>query len=330
MEESVRVDILEEIEVAKRWQPAESQVKRRLKTHGKFLLRQVFEVTQRLGFDVLPRHFYSEIPDIRQLRQELSWRTPFTMDGINGTPDQQLEFVRLTTSSYRGHVTDLQIHKRAIQMNGSDEGYGEIEADFLYCFIRHHRPRTIIQVGCGVSTAVCLLAARDEQYSPRIICIEPYPTQFLQDAHTSGTIDLVRKKVQDVDVSFFAQLERDDMFFIDSSHTLGPCGEVTRIVGGILPTISAGVFVHFHDIWFPYDYCPHVLTSDLFFLHETPLLYAFLCMNQRYSIAASLSQLVHTRKRELTQCFPNMVPAEFSDGLMVGQGHHPSSIYLRA
>ena len=59
--------------------------------------------------------------------------------------------------------------------NGSPRGDDEVEAEFLYCFIRAQRPKRIVQIGCGVSTAVCLLAARDEGYSPRIICIEPYP-----------------------------------------------------------------------------------------------------------------------------------------------------------
>ena len=34
----------------------------------KRVLRKVFEAGQHLGFDILPRHFYSEIPDIRVLR----------------------------------------------------------------------------------------------------------------------------------------------------------------------------------------------------------------------------------------------------------------------
>jgi hypothetical protein len=327
---TVRPGIFEEVEVTRPLQPSESQVKRRLKNGGKLVLRQIFEVSQRLGFDVLPRHFYSEIPDIRQLRRDRAWRAPFSMDGINGALEQQLDFVRESTSRYRKQLAELHVHRTAVKMNGSDEGYGEIEADFLYCFIRHHRPMTIIQVGCGVSTAVCLLACRDEKYKPRIICIEPYPAQFLQDSHTSGAIELITQKVQDVNPAYFSRLERGDLFFIDSSHTLGPCGEVSRIVLSVLPRLTPGAFVHFHDIWFPYDYCPHVLTSDLFFLHETPLLYAFLCMNNRYSVAASLSQLFHSNKPELKQCFPGMIPAEFEDGLMVKPGHHPSSIYLRA
>jgi hypothetical protein len=35
-------------------------------------------------------------------------------------------------------------------MNGSDEGFGVIEADFLYGLIRKHQPAKILQVGCGV------------------------------------------------------------------------------------------------------------------------------------------------------------------------------------
>jgi hypothetical protein len=56
----------------------------------------------------------------------------------------------------------------AVKMNGSDQGYGEVEADLLYCFVRSQRPRQIVQIGCGVSTVVCLLAAKDEGHVPQI------------------------------------------------------------------------------------------------------------------------------------------------------------------
>jgi len=309
---------------------ATGNFRRRLKNQGKLLLRQMFELAQHLGFDVLPRHFYSEIPDIRQLKLDRTWRAPYDMQDIRGDIDQQIEFVRDCTINYQSKLVDRSVHQSALAMNGSDEGYGEIEADFLYCFVRRHRPATIIQIGCGVSTAVCLLASRDEGYKPHVICIEPYPTQFLQKMHQAGEIELVRQKAQDVDVDFFSRLNAGDFFFVDSSHTLGPGGEVSRIILSILPRIKPGAYVHFHDIWFPYDYCPHVLSSDLFFLHETPLLYAFLCMNIRYEIAASLCQLFHQRQDELQRCLPQLQPARFDDGLMIESGHHPSSIYLRA
>lgn len=303
---------------------------RTLKTRGKDFLRSLFELGQGRGFDLLPRHFYSEIPNIRQLKQDTSWRAPYNMLGIEGDIEQQLAFLGQCVGCFSPELAKLNVHKTAVKMNGSDEGYGEIEAQFLYCFVCEHRPPTIVQIGCGVSTAVCLLAAKHAAYSPRIVCIEPYPTQFLIESQRSGAVELIASKAQDVNLSFFARLSAGDLFFVDSSHTLGPSGEVSRIILGILPTIAPGTFVHFHDIWFPYDYSPHILSSDLFFAHETPLLYAFLCMNKQYRIEACLNQLFHERKYELQMYFPSMKPAEFIDGLMTKPGHHPSSIILRS
>lgn len=139
-----------------------STLKRSLKTQSKHFLRSAFEIGQRLKFDILPRHFYSEIPDMRSLRGSVSWRKPRSFEGVRSDIDSQVAWVDGCTKNYRDGLEQFNIHKSAIEMNGSDEGYGEVEADFLYCFIRAQRPRQIVQIGCGVSTAVCLLAARDE------------------------------------------------------------------------------------------------------------------------------------------------------------------------
>jgi hypothetical protein len=304
-------------------------LQRKLKNQGKRLLRHVFEIGQQLGIDVLPRHFYSEIPNIRELRTTTEWREPFSMAGIVGDIPSQVRFVDQCTASVRGKLASLNLLRKACDLNGSDEGFGAVEADFLYCFVRKHRPPKIVQVGCGVSTAVCLMASRDENYRPKIICIEPYPTSFLRNASDSGDIQLVEKKLQNVYRQIADWVSQGDLFFVDSSHTLGPAGEVSRIVLEILPRLPLGVFAHFHDIWFPYDYSPGVLDESLFFWHETALLFAFLCMNQRFRIEASLSLLHHEAQDELRMCIPTYTPAPFVGGINHGRGHYPSSIYLR-
>ena len=43
-------------------------MKRAVKTRAKGGLRTLFEVGQRFGLHILPKHFYSSIPDIRALR----------------------------------------------------------------------------------------------------------------------------------------------------------------------------------------------------------------------------------------------------------------------
>ena len=70
------------------------------------------------------------------------------------------------------------------------------DAEFLYGFIRTIQPRRIIQVGCGVSTAVMLIAAADAGYSPEIVCVEPFPTAFLERSASEGRIELVRARAR--------------------------------------------------------------------------------------------------------------------------------------
>ena len=100
-----------------------------------------------------------------------------------------------------------------------------------------------------------LLACSERRgYVPQITCIEPYPTAFLQRESESGRITLVARKIEDVGIDAISRIEEGDLFFVDSSHTLAPAGEVNLIILEMLPRLPAGVYVHFHDIYFPYDY----------------------------------------------------------------------------
>jgi hypothetical protein len=302
-----------------------------LKQQIKRLMRSTFEVGQQFKIDILPRHFYSEIPSVKQLRATKTWRKPRSMSYIAGADiSSQLAFVSSCTQGFDSSMAAASLHRRACDMNGLQEGFGPIEADFLYCFVRSQKPPRIIQIGCGVSTAICILAAADAGYKPEIICIEPYPTEFLVQQAAAGTLRLVDKKFEDSALPLAELLQGGGLFFVDSSHTLGPAGEVTQLICDVLPTLPAGSWVHFHDIMFPYDYSPEILTSELFFCHETALLHAFLLHNERYSIAASLSMLHHESPDELVKQLSNYRPARFDQGLRVTAGHHPSSIYLRA
>src|SRR6266446_10931233 len=151
-------------------------IKRYLKNSAQLAMRKLFEQGQRLGFDVLPRHFYSEISDIHKLKCSEHWKTQYSMIGVGGAALQgQLEFVQeCCTPSIIKEIRTKNIHAQASKKNGA-EGFGPIESDFLYAFVATKKPKQIFQIGCGVSTAVCLLAAKYARYAPEVICVEPYP-----------------------------------------------------------------------------------------------------------------------------------------------------------
>ena len=294
-------------------------------------LHALFVFGQHFGIDILPRHFYSEIPDFRELRKSEAWKAPRSMYGVHGVNvDEQLGFVRdCVTDPMRTIMLQENIYESACKENGAI-GFGQIEAEFLFSFATRLRPQRIIQVGAGVSTAVLLHAARIVDSRPAITCIDPYPTEYLRRASENGQITLITKKAQDVDLSVFSDIGPGDFLFVDSTHTVKPGSEVNILILEVLPRLKPGCHVHFHDIYFPYDYSSSFLTTT-FFSNESVLLHAFLAGNSRYSISASLSMLHHAKPRELQMLLPNYKPEALEQGLRVHprSGHFPSSVYLR-
>src|SRR5262249_12511849 len=153
-------------------------------------------------------------------------------------------------------------HPRACDDNG-EAGFGPVEADFLDAFITTERPARIVQVGCGVSTSIILRAAGDAGYKPEIVCVEPYPTEYLRRAEREGQIEPGAEKAQKVPRELLPGLGDSGFLFVDSTHTGKPGSEVNRLILEVLPRLARGSWVHFHDIYFPYDYQPGLLSDEL-------------------------------------------------------------------
>ncbi|HEY5909748.1 MAG TPA: class I SAM-dependent methyltransferase [Verrucomicrobiae bacterium] len=292
----------------------------------------VLRTGQRCGFDLLPRHFYSSIPDINQLRERHDWRKPRSMVGVPGKEiETQLTFVaECCPPPLRERLRCKDIFDYACREN-KVVGFGATEADFLFCFMASKRPRRVVQVGAGVSTAVMLLAARESGHHAEFACIDPYPTAFLQRASAAAEIKLIPQPAQQVDITTLTDLESGDLLFIDSTHAVRVGSEVNLLVLEVLPRLKPGVWVHFHDIYFPYDYHRSVFTEP-FFPSESTLLHAFLACNSRFALRASLSMLHYAAPKALSELLPNYAPTQNNDGLDVphSTGHFPSSAYLQA
>lgn len=306
------------------------RLSRGLRDLGKNLLRRVFELGQRAGFDILPRHFYSSVPDIRQLRSTESWRQPRSMAGVAGLDlDSQTAFLRsLLPAPVQERLRERDIHRWACKQNGAT-GYGPTEAALLYAFVATQRPARVVQVGAGVATAVMLAAAEDFGFEVAITCIDPYPTELLRRLAAECRIGLVEARAQDVALETLTGVGAGDLLFVDSTHTVKPDSEVNRIILEVLPRLSAGVVVHFHDIWFPYDYPRDLLDETLFFWTESVLLHAYLAGNPRVRVLMATSMLHYSAQDELVALVPRYQPQRDTDGLRAGKkGHFPSSAYL--
>lgn len=304
---------------------------RRLKTLAKQGWHRAFRVLQKAGINLLPEHFYSAIPNLADLERRADWRKPRSMHGIAARDvDAQVALLGQWLTPHAEVLQARSVHRDAFVGGGADGGYGEIEAEVLYGFVATNCPRRITQIGCGVSTAICLAAAERAGYTPDILCLEPYPSAYLRECSEKGRIRLIAQMAQTVDYDAIADLDDGDLLFIDSTHAVKPGSEVNYLIHEVLPRLRPGVWVHFHDIYFPYDYTRDALDGDMLFPQESSLLYAFLAGNTRFSVEASLSMVHYARPDALRGLIPKYRPAGQVDGLRTGSdGHFPSAAWLR-
>jgi predicted O-methyltransferase YrrM len=161
------------------------------------------------------------------------------------------------------------------------------DAFTLSGIIRKERPHRIVEIGAGFSSAVMLDTLDHTNTSSLLTFIEPYPQRLhgLLSANDKAFSTIVVQRVQEVSLSVFDQLEAQDLLFIDSSHVSKVGSDVTFILLRILPRLKSGVFVHFHDIFYPYAY-PHRWIRDGFAWNESLFLRAFLINNLQFELIA--------------------------------------------
>jgi hypothetical protein len=128
--------------------------------------------------------------------------------------------------------------------------FPRLDACAAYAMVREHTPKRIVEIGCGHSTRVMVRAAADGGLDTHHLCIDPAPRASLSGLgieHRPAT-------VADCDLAIAADLEPNDILFIDSSHIAVPGSDVDRLVNDALPRLPAGTLVHFHDIFLPLAY----------------------------------------------------------------------------
>lgn len=161
------------------------------------------------------------------------------------------------------------------------------DASVYYAMLLSLRPRRIVEVGSGFSSALALDVA--DRYLNDLVdftFIEPFPgrlKQLLRKGDLSRS-RLVECKVQDAQLSLFEQMEARDILFIDSTHVLKTESDVAFELFHVLPTLKPGTYVHFHDVCYPFEYPPEWAIAQNRSWNEAYALRAFLMGNNSYEV----------------------------------------------
>ncbi len=264
---------------------------------------QLFHLWEEHGFHITPVHFYQPIPDTRTVDEQATPRAS-NLVGVSMNDAVQLDLLRTIFPQFQEeyhHIPSAGCGPRDAFSLGNDL-FGGTDALVAYCMVRRYQPQLIIEVGSGYSSLI-LAQALARSAAGSLICIEPFPPDFLAIdlPHLSS---LVRRKVEEVELDFFSQLQAGDILFIDSSHTVKIGGDVNYLFLEVIPRLNPGVIVHVHDISFPFDYRSDWVKNGLRFWTEQYLLQAFLAFNSDFEVLICNSYLASRYLEDLKVTFP--------------------------
>lgn len=260
------------------------------------------ELLSKLGVFPLQAHYYEPFVRRGDLRRPMSDVRP--LPGVELNEAGQLKF--LETFKVGTELSEIPIPQPVPSAYGFDNGtFAFGDGAWTYAFIRAHKPKRWLEVGCGNSTLVAQLAmARNaaEGHRTEHVCIEPYEMPWLEKLG----IEILRKRVEDCPLETFTSLKAGDVLFIDSSHVVRPQGDVLFLYQEVLPRLAPGVIVHVHDIFTPRDYPEHWVLEKMLMWDEQYLLESFLTFNARFEIIGALNHLYHSHFDALAKALPIM------------------------
>ncbi len=274
------------------------------------LMRQAFG--RHVGNPLLafapPGHYYSPIPsrdDVIRSADERFAQGPESLVGIDLNVAAQLALVE-TLGPLTSDLSFADEAGGATRYFWNNPGFAPGDATVLAAMLRHLRPRRIVEVGAGLSTAVLLdVADTYLSHRPIIECIDPEPQRLrvLLRPGDESALTLHERPVQALPVEFFTALQAGDLLFIDSSHVLKLGSDVAFLLLDVLPRLVPGVVVHVHDVATSFEY-PIEWYEEGRAWNEGPALRAFLSFNSAFEILFFCDYLMRFQREAIAAHLP--------------------------
>jgi hypothetical protein len=267
----------------------------------------VRRLVARTGYELVRRHYYSPVPDLESVPGD-TWTARSDLRGVKfdiGAGQQYVEEALAPfIAEYHPPQAATSDPRQFYLENGFYEG---LDAETLYAMVRHLQPSRVVELGSGFSTLVIADArARNAgvTHASSHEVYDPYPRTELATA-LGDVATLRRLAVTRVPLEVFGALRAGDILFVDTTHTVKLGGDVNRVVLDVLPLLAPGVYVHFHDIFLPWEYPKEFVAERRFFWAEQYLLQAFLAFNPEFEVLFG----THALKRVYPDAICQLVPS---------------------
>jgi hypothetical protein len=251
-----------------------------------------YEILPKDRYDIVKRNFYSPIPDLELLPDDI-WERCSRLDGIDLRLESAIELIEDELAPF---IAEMDLPIEGPQPPGTfflrNENYETVDAELLYAFVRARKPRRVVEFGSGFTTLLIGEAARRniaDGVETEHLAFDPYPRAQIFGEHPPPPTTFEPLPATEVPPDRLAELGAGDILFVDTTHTVKLGSDVNHIVLDVLPTLAPGVLVHFHDIFLPWEY-PQVWFEQMdYFWAEQYLLQAFLAFNEAFEAVVPAS-----------------------------------------
>jgi predicted O-methyltransferase YrrM len=231
-----------------------------------------------------PGHYYSPVPDEKTIPEIMPVYYTINIPGLNLNDEEQISLLGKLLQFY--HVPVFPSQKDPdfrYYFNNDHIGYSD--GIILSAVMQYFKPGKIIEVGSGFSSALMLdTNERVLNSKVELTFIEPFPEERLNKLVRPGdNCKIIREFVQNIDETFWNELNENDILFIDSSHVLKFRSDVDYLFFRVLPLLKSGVIIHIHDVFFPFEYPIEWLRQGRAW-NESYFLRAFLQYNSEFEI----------------------------------------------
>ncbi len=257
------------------------------------------------GYNVFPKAFYSPFP----LQEEIDWKgldMRRKLPAIEINAEQAITLLG-TLAPYAAELQSIPYERTPESLFWFDNlTFTDFDAAVLHGMLRHLKPKRYIELGCGFSSFISSRALKrnSEEGAPcEALYADPGPLRDMTGFVVHGKMHY--QPVQSLPLELFGELDAGDVLFIDTSHVLKIQSDVEHELLRILPSLKAGVWIHLHDVFTPYDYPEDWLKKPLpLSCNEQYALECLLSGGDRYKVELPLYMLWKERFEVLQPLLP--------------------------
>jgi len=262
------------------------------------------------GLFTEPGHFYSPIVNVEEIRDVfLAAPMATSLPEIKISKESHAK-VWHELLPYLGDIPFPEEKSPDYRYHFRNPAFSYGDGSILHAMLRRYRPKRLIEIGSGYSSA-CAVDTIDRYLDGKVEVsfIEPYPELLLRllGEETVKRFEVLAAPVQTVPLSTFERLEEGDFLFIDSTHVMKTGSDVCHELFNILPVLKPGVFVHFHDIPWPFEYGRKWVLEQNRSWNEAYGLRAFLMYNEAFEIVFMNDYFVKSSRDMIQTDYPAML-----------------------